>query len=1166
MKIIHAADLHLRKETFAASCASLDVLEAAADGVDLVVLSGDIWDGPIANTAGAMFPAFVERIRRLADLAPVAMIYGTPSHDTEGSLEIFETVSTKHGVTILQPGKPYFYDQRALALSGSSTAEALLFGVPEPSKKWLLANAGAIGKDEADDAARAGLHALFLGLGGMRKEHAELPCILLYHGQVLGAKTGTGYAAASGLAVSRDDLAQVGADYIALGDIHEPQQIPGLPAYYPGSIVPQNWGETHRAGCNVVEMTHPIDPETNELLSFDGTDVSVKVYRLDFPHPQRVKLSTTWPSIPSPEAFAGRMVWLDITCTKAEAAGIDTSSDAFPLERSGALPGSRVTLNVLPTETVRAGNIIEKRGLRAKIEVYAENSGLSVPESALSKADELEAEAATQGAVAAGAHLRIDRLVLRGAIGIWKKSRKDEIDLDLARYGSGVLALVGANGAGKTTIIENLHPWPCMLTREGTLKDHFRLRDSCRDLYFTDEVTGARYRALISINAAVASGTTEYFLYRDTGAGFEPLPGINGRKEPYEAAAGELFGSLEMYLRTAFVTQRPSRAAPDLSSATPGQRKALFAELAGIDYLERYREAARARGDALDDEIIRFDATIAAWADLERLIEEGREAVAESQAAATIADDRAGVLRADLATLEAERDTLAERVRGLEGKETRRGELLREVGSLMAEIKAAEDAIGSFQSAVARRGEAERDLAGIAHLEARLAVLREERRANDEANHRALVGYQAGYSGAEAIAKERRGELDAARRLFAKAEQDLAVARAKLAAPVADTCPTCGQALPGDRLAAIQHAHEEAEKLIAEREEFARAAMAAVQTCENAIAAIAYPDKPERVTFSAYGSLAAVEDELSFMDAAAAREIIRKADEASVRIEAAEKTASGARARSVTAGAEAEKLTAEAAGIADARNALALKLAAIDGAREDLTGATSAAAAARATASAAQNTIEAAGEKIMVRRAAELIASEKRLDCADWQFLERATGPNGIQALELDALAPSIANVTNRLLSEAYGSRYQIEFRTTRIAGKGSKVKQVEDFEICILDTESGEEQEIATLSGGEAVWIRKALYDGFGIIRAQNTGVRFQTVFLDEADGALDPEARMLYLRMLEAAHRESGRYQTILITHSIELQAMVETVIDVRALQGRVIGDFAEKMGGKL
>ena len=171
-------------------------------------------------------------------------------------------------------------------------------------------------------------------------------------------------------------------------------------------------------------------------------------------------------------------------------------------------------------------------------------------------------------------------------------------------------------------------------------------------------------------------------------------------------------------------------------------------------------------------------------------------------------------------------------------------------------------------------------------------------------------------------------------------------------------------------------------------------------------------------------------------------------------------------------------------------------------------------------------------------------------DAGEWRFLETACGPNGIQALELDALAPSIAEVANRLLESAYDSRFKIEFRTTRIAGKGSKTKQVEDFEIMINDSSDGSEQALDTLSGGEGVWIKKAIYDAFGIIRAKNTGVQFLTVFLDEADGALDPEAKAHYLRMVEAAHAESGRNHTILITHSEAIQEMI--------VQSIVLGDL--------
>jgi exonuclease SbcC len=173
--------------------------------------------------------------------------------------------------------------------------------------------------------------------------------------------------------------------------------------------------------------------------------------------------------------------------------------------------------------------------------------------------------------------------------------------------------------------------------------------------------------------------------------------------------------------------------------------------------------------------------------------------------------------------------------------------------------------------------------------------------------------------------------------------------------------------------------------------------------------------------------------------------------------------------------------------------------------------------------------------------------AESRTEADEWRVLERACGPDGIQALELDALSPTISGVANNLLEAAYGPRYRLEFRTTRTGGSGSRTKQIEDFLIMVVDSEDGSEQEISTLSGGESVWIKRALYDAFAIVRARNTGVQFLTTFQDEADGALDPDARVRYFAMMEAAHRESGRHHTILITHSSELQQMIEQRVDV-------------------
>jgi hypothetical protein len=199
------------------------------------------------------------------------------------------------------------------------------------------------------------------------------------------------------------------------------------------------------------------------------------------------------------------------------------------LQHDGCGPGSRVTIETIPTETVRAAEITERKHLREKVAVYAEASDELPPaESVLAKADELEADAGPAGAEA-GAHLRIRKLRLRGATGIWKGLGVDEITLDLDAYDAGLVALIGPNGKGKSTLIENMH-LACLLTREGKLQDHFRRRDSARELWFTDERDGAEYRALMLIGWSERHREAEYHLVRRRHPTHQwPTRGLRGR-------------------------------------------------------------------------------------------------------------------------------------------------------------------------------------------------------------------------------------------------------------------------------------------------------------------------------------------------------------------------------------------------------------------------------------------------------------------------------------------------------------------------------------------------------------------------------------------------------------------------------------------------------------
>jgi exonuclease SbcC len=1161
MRILHLADLHFRESAYDECKASIDacIEEHRRDPFDLIAIAGDTWDGPVQNSARARFNDFIELIRSLADCAPVAMIYGTPTHDTEGSLDVFEQIESDYGVTILRPGKKHFICRNFIACRDNQIEDdrAILFGIPEPNKKWLLANQEATGKDEADLAVQGSMKALFLGLAGMRKQHQDLPCVLLYHGQVRGAKTATGYTADSGIAVTRDDLAMVGADYYALGDIHLPQQIGDLPAYYPGKLYTGNWNETnYKPGANVVDTWKAGVTGGSALFNLDA-GVGVSVERLNFPHPQRLKIAMSYGDERNGNV-KDKLVWLEITATKEDVATIDADDLLARLLSDGALPGSKVTLNILPTETVRAGDIAEKKALRDKLKIQADNSGQTYPDSVYAKADELEREAAAHGVVSKGAHIRINKLVLRGAIGIWKNQKKDEVVLDLDQYGPGVIALVGSNGAGKSTILENLHPWPQLLTRSGTLKDHFRLKDSCRDLYFTDELTGTKYRAYITIRADIASGSAEYYLYRDNGGTWEPLPEINGRKEPYEQAVNELFGSILLYLRTAFQAQRPTKDSPDLSETTKGERKELFAELSGMDYLDTYRTMAKGRADAIDSELLRIRAVIEAAADVDdvinRLNSEIREAVGSvktKEGALKEIETRGSELKISL-------DNATRTLAVLERKQSRRDDIQRSLAELSAEIDRSILDMESFRRAADGRKKAEAEVKRIESLQAVYDQLKAEKAELDEAHRKALIAHQEVLREIEVQRKEAQAQLDTVRKEKAAINQDIAVLLSQISKPIEDHCPTCKQLLPEETRRELTETRKEAVEKLGALKAKGKASEDEEKKAIETLAAIETPPPPEPEEFSGKARMEDLESDLSLSDIDDARKQVHDADLAETRIRDAEARIKSAKEKQAILTSEEKDLTADLEALPESRVTVETVQADYEATRTEYSDTKAEIAALNATREASERSLAESEKRRLARDQAQEEVGIKESELSDWRILEKACGPDGIQALELDALAPSIAEVANRLLA-VQNQRYSVEFRTTRIGGSGSKKKQIETFEIYILDSETGMEQEIGTLSGGEGVWIKRAIYDAFAAIRAKNTGIMFLTVFQDETDGALDPANRMDYLRMMEAAHGESGRYQTLLITHSTELQAMVSQVIDVWALEGRQVEEVA-------
>ena len=1002
LRILHSADFHFDREHQEPSLASLRAFLAFGreHGVDLWVLAGDLFNRAVQNTRNSGFPRLVRLLREMMDLAPLVAVRGTPTHDLPGCYEALQEMRGRHGLTLLDSaGRLAFLGADGGLVTAPRGADAdgrpegarlLVLGCPEPSPEGAL---------EADrERAQESLAGRMAELGRVRRRHDDLPCLFVYHGLVRGALLPSGQLTGRGeVAAGRDELAAVGADYYALGHVHLAQRLPGLQAWYPGSAFPVNWGEREVKSFRQV------------LLGREAGRSSVTVRAVPFPHPPRRKLVLA-PGGSIAGDLAGCQVWLEVIAGREEAAAVDRAALLRQLLAAGAEPGSRVTLAILPAEAVRAAQIREAQRLEEKVAVWAEAAGEALTPEARQKVRELEAGALREGKAPVPLHLRVRRLRLRGAVGIRRGQGCDEIELDLDRYAPDLVALVGPNGAGKTTLIENMHPFPEMLTRGGKLQDHFYLRDSCRDLTFSDELSGDEYRALLLIDGRNPTGRVEHLLYRN---------GVcltNGRREDYLARVESLFGSLELFLRSVFIPQKPSRAHPDLGEATKGERKALFRELAGLDYLQAHSEAAREKARALEQAAERGE-----WQ-----AEPLRRAVA---ALPELAERRAALAEA----LARSREELAARE-----------EELARLRRLQREMEAAQRR--AFERKVRLEG-----------LAARAGALAAERRALRE----------------EIGALEAEAAMAAERRPAREEKEEV-------------RCPRCGlvfspQEAPGPQEAlGPQEAHE-------------------------------HPPGPQRPPDAGTGPILA-----------RLRARLASLEEGSTA--AAPGPGEGP---SPAEDGEGERVAALLGALEGGERARDELMRAVTRGERDLLH--------------LEDTLAGLGRQAALLGEVEEGIARSRREAAGWLFVERACGPDGVQALELDAMGPGIAAVANRLLQAAYGTRFQVDFQTVRLGGSGSRRRRIEDFLIRVLDLESGSEQLLETLSGGEAVWVKRAITDAFGIVRDRGTGLRFLTAFQDEADGALDPEARLAFFRMLRAAHLESGRAHTLVITHSEEAQEMI-------------------------
>jgi len=164
-------------------------------------------------------------------------------------------------------------------------------------------------------------------------------------------------------------------------------------------------------------------------------------------------------------------------------------------------------------------------------------------------------------------------------------------------------------------------------------------------------------------------------------------------------------------------------------------------------------------------------------------------------------------------------------------------------------------------------------------------------------------------------------------------------------------------------------------------------------------------------------------------------------------------------------------------------------------------------------------------EKSLLETRIKLFSNE----LSDWAYLTIACGKNGIQALEIDAVAPAISGVANALLSETFGPTFQVRLDTLNDAAK-------ETLDIWVSRPD-GSEVLLDDLSGGEKVWVLKALRLARTIIIKEKSGRNLLTCFGDEEDGALrHGETSLSFIGLYREFLRLGGFQTCFYISHKPE------------------------------
>jgi DNA repair protein SbcC/Rad50 len=769
--------------------------------------------------------------------------------------------------------------------------------------------------------------------------------------------------------------------------------------------------------------------------------------------------------------------------------------------------------------------------------------------------------------------MRLRRIALRGVTRF-----TDDVALDLDRLPAGLVAFVGRNGDGKTTLLE---AGPATIHRQFPSRADKELVDyaTTRDAYLESlwDIAGrGEYRLRVNLDG-VARKADAVVLQAGPG---QQTPLNDGKVKTFDAATAKLFPPRDVLWASAVAAQNNAGSFISLDKAGKLQ---LLIKLLGLEQYEAMAKLAKSA------------ATI--WSTAEGKLGAQRDLLAR-----LVKDDAAEDLDVALTEIEAHLaqivDDLSQWDLTCETLQARRLSLGRDAArhiEAQAEVRRLRGCLDSVTQRQAAYEQQKRHATQQAKAQEqahererrqRTADI-EQRIANNQAvlaqadDIRAAARRVEDATAAIAAAREELTRVEGQREALLKADhqlaraettasraaQDLATHRQHAAAiataPFGERCAEASCHALDIAIRAKAQITPELERQADEVDTLAeaRAALAAdYQANRAAIARVSATIREHEEAITAAQALAKLLPQVEVAEQRIRdyREELRRLDEACARAIADVAAALGARLAdladaAVAAADEAadlapqladhERVAHDTAQAAHALTQVETELQAHHHHRErlvrsqaDLEARRRGLAERRARVAQAQADLEDVDARR--RRAQD--------EMLEWQLLVRALGRDGLPMLEIDAAGPTVSTYCNDLLSVCFGPRFTIELVTqvAKLEGKGTK----DTCELKVFDNvRGGDPRDIGDLSGGEKILVDEAVKNALALyINSRNVN-RIETCWRDETTGPLDGENARRYLEMLRRVQAIGGFHHILFVTHNADAAMQADAQVHV-------------------